>query len=92
MITDTKRNEYVTRDAILKLLSDEENARVSLREEGPSLAEGDEYVDLKHPNRGVRRMQAATKVTMGEVLPRSTVQPATWSKICARLLEGHENR
>ena len=44
MSTFTNRTEYVTRDAILKLLSDEETARVSAREGGPPLVNGDEYL------------------------------------------------
>ncbi len=85
MNTETKRNDYVTRDAILKLLSDDEVARVSTKEAGPPLVDGDEYVDLAHLNQGVRRMQASTPIKMGEVLPRSAVADKTWSKICARL-------
>ena len=81
MHTDTKRNEYVTREEILRLLSDEEVARVSATEGAPTLVDGDEYVDLEHLNQGVRLMQAATKVTMGNVLPRSAVHDATWSRI-----------
>ncbi|CAN5454955.1 hypothetical protein BH09MYX1_BH09MYX1_26810 [soil metagenome] len=85
MNTDSTRSDYVTRDAILKLLSDEEVARVSTKEGGPALATGDEYVDLEHLHQGVRRMDATTKVKIGDVLPRSAVADTTWSKICARL-------
>jgi len=85
MNNDTKRNEYVTRAAILQLLSDDEVACVSTKEAGPPLVDGDEYVDLEHLNQGVLRMQASAKVKMGEVLPRSAVANKTWSKICAQL-------
>ena len=54
MNTNSKRNEYITRDAIMKLLSDEEVARVSTLEAEPSLANGQQYVDLKRLNRGIR--------------------------------------
>jgi len=85
MNTDTKRSEYLTRDTILKLLSDDEVSRASSKEAGPSLLAGDEYLDLEHLSRGVQQMQAKTKIKMGEVLPRSAVGDATWSNICARL-------
>ena len=78
-MTDAKRAEHVTRDAILKLLSDEEIAKVSTAEEGA------EYLDLEHLDQGVQRAQSSAKVTMGDVLPRSAVRDETWSKILARL-------
>ena len=81
------KSDYRTRAAILKLLSDEEAARVSTLEAGPRLADGDEYVDLEHPYRGVRLVQADSTLKMSEVLPRSAVHDATWSKICARLAQ-----
>jgi hypothetical protein len=87
MITDTKKSDYVSRDAILKLLSDDEVARVSTMEAGARLAIGDEYVDLHNPHLGVRCMDGATTMTMGQVLPRSAVHPATWANICSRLLQ-----
>ena len=51
-----KRTEYITRDTILRLLSDDDIARVSTAETAASLAEGDEYVDLEAPDRGVQRV------------------------------------
>jgi hypothetical protein len=84
-----KRAERITREAILKLLSDEETAKVSAAEATPGLAEGEEYLDLEHLDLGVRRAEAATtKITMGHVLPRSAVSPQTWSKILAQLAGG----
>ena len=85
MSTETRRIEFVTRDAILKLLSDDEIARLSTREGGPALAVGDEYVDLKHLKNGVRRMTATTRVKISDVLPRRAVSAETWRKIRARL-------
>ena len=85
MTQDTKRNEYVTRDAILKLLSDEEIGRVSALEAGPPLVEGDEYLDLLHLDEGVRQVHPTTKVAIHQVLPRSAVRDETWTKICSRL-------
>ena len=45
-MTDAKRAEQVARDTVLKLLSDEETARVSTAETASRLTEGAEYVDL----------------------------------------------
>ena len=84
-MTDAKRAEHVTRDAILKLLSDEEIAKVSTAEAASKLTEGVEYLDLEHLDQGVQRAQSSAKVTMGDVLPRSAVRDETWSKILARL-------
>jgi len=85
MKTNTMKSENLTREAILKLLSDDEVARLSTLEAGPPLAEGAEYVDLEHPDMGVRRAAAAAGLKMSEVLPRSAVHDVTWSKICARI-------
>jgi hypothetical protein len=84
-MTDAKRAEEVARDTILGLLSDEETARVSTAEGVSGLTEGAEYLDLEHLDQGVQRAKAATKVTMGHVLPRSAVSDETWSKVLARL-------
>ncbi|HTR79107.1 MAG TPA: hypothetical protein VMH39_13400 [Gemmatimonadaceae bacterium] len=77
---ETKRS-YATRESILKLLSNEETARVSTREGARALVEGDEFIDLEHPEHGVRRVQATTKPMMDQVLPRSAVRDETWAKI-----------
>lgn len=86
MITGTSKSEYVTRDAILKLLSDDEVARVSTAEAGARLAIGDEYVDLHNPHLGVLCMDGTASFKMGQVLLRSAVSRETWANICARLL------
>jgi len=85
MTTETRRTEFETREAILKLLSDDEIARVSTREAGAPLEPGDEYVDLKHLRRGVRYMTSMTHVRTSDLLPRNAVSDETWTKICARL-------
>jgi hypothetical protein len=63
-----KRLEYLTRDGILKLLSDEEVASVSTAEATSHLSNGDEYVDLDQLEQGVRRAQGITP-PMGHGLP-----------------------
>jgi hypothetical protein len=83
MKTDN-RSEYVARDGILKLLSDEEVARVSSAETATRLAEGDEYFDLEHLELGVR-VAVEGAAPMRRVLPRKAVQEATWTKILSQL-------
>ena len=83
MKNDT-RTEYMTRDAILKLLTDAEVASVSTAETAERLPEGDEFVDLKQFDQGVRRA-AGSATPMGRVLPRKAVHEQTWNKIVALL-------
>ncbi len=42
-----KRNEYLARDAVLKTLSDDEVASVSMAETAAQLADGEDYLDLE---------------------------------------------
>ena len=84
-MTDTQRAGYVTRDNIMKVLSNDEIAKVSTAEAAAGLTEGGEYLDLEHLDQGVQRAKAATKATMGHVLPRSAVCGETWSKILSQL-------
>jgi hypothetical protein len=73
------------RDGILKLLSDDENARVS-NAEGKPLPAGEEFVDLEDLDAGVQTASASmTPERAGSVLPRSAVRDETWTKILAQL-------
>jgi hypothetical protein len=83
-----KRAEYITRETILRLLSDEEIARVSTAETAIRLTDGDEYVDLEEPDQGVRRANGVATVPMGHVLPRKAVHERTWDRI-VDLLSAH---
>jgi hypothetical protein len=83
-----RRTETITRDTLLRLLSDDEIARVSTAETG-CLAAGDEYVDLGEPDKGVCRADGSTTTPMGRVLPRAAVQERTWREI-EILLAAHE--
>jgi hypothetical protein len=85
-IEPLKGRTYITRDAVLKLLSDDEIARVATLESTPQLADGEQYIDLARPERGVLRAQAGQPLDMGHVLPRSALRDETWSKI---LREAH---
>ena len=84
-MTDTARAGLVTREAILKLLSNDEVAKVSTAETAPGLRQGEEYLDLEHIDQGVQRATDARKVKMGHLLPRSSVHADTWSKIIGHL-------
>jgi hypothetical protein len=84
-MVDAQRAERVARDNILNLLSDEETAKVSTAEASFELSEGAEYLDLEHLDQGIQHAKAATKLTMGHVLPRSAVCGETWRKILAEL-------
>ena len=81
-----KRSEYLTRNDIMKLLSDEEVSRVSTNETAVRLATGDEYLDLERLDRGVQKAREST-TAMGLVLARSAVHANTWNKIVAQLAE-----
>ena len=84
MNTD-QRTTYVTRDMILKTLSDAEVASVSTAETGESLTPGDEYVDLGAPQDGVQKAGPKPRTPMGRVLPKKSIQASTWNKIVATL-------
>ncbi len=81
-----KRTDYVTRNNILKRLSDNEIAKVSTAEAADHLARGDQYIDLEALDKGVRRALGRT-APMGRLLPRKAVRPETWAKILTQLAE-----
>jgi hypothetical protein len=69
----------------MKLLSDEEVARVSTAETGTRLSEGEEYLDLEHLDQGVRRAKLGTSMPIGRALPKSAVRDVTWVQILTLL-------
>lgn len=79
------RARYVTREAILDLLSDDEAAKVSSAE-GGVLHEGDEYLDLAAIEKGVQRTDGVV-VPVGRVIPRRAVLDRTWRAILQRLVD-----
>lgn len=79
-----KRAEFVNRDGILKLLSDEEVDRVSTAETANRLSEGDEYLDLEQLGQGVQKADGV-RTPMGRVLPRKAMHENTWNKILTQL-------
>ena len=83
-MSDDKKTAYVTRDSIQKLLSHDELAKVSSAEDAKRLADGDEFIDLEHLDKGVQK--APVKSTpMGHVLPKKSVHADTWAKILKQL-------
>jgi hypothetical protein len=87
-MNSAERTEYITRDSILKMLSDDEVDRVTTKETEFRLAEGEEYVDLTELQLGVQRARGA-RTAMGNVLPRSAVLEETWTRIVAKLATEH---
>jgi hypothetical protein len=85
VMSQTNRASHMTREAILMLLSDGETARVSTAETGAGLPDGAEYLDLEHLDQGVHLAGAATKVGMGQILPRAAVHAETWARILRQL-------
>jgi hypothetical protein len=79
-----ERTAYVTRDAIMKLLSDAEVGSVSTAETEAAFSPGDEYLDLEGLEHGVQRA-GGTPVPIGRALPRQAVHAETWTKILALL-------
>jgi hypothetical protein len=78
---DDRTKTTLERESILKLLSDEEVAKVSRAEDAPRLIEGDEYIDLEDLASGVQLAQATPRTAPGRALPRSAVSEGTWAKI-----------
>lgn len=76
-----KGGTYATRDAIMKLLSDEEIARVAAFQADAHLAAGDEYIDLRYPERGVLCVESERVLDVAYMLPRSLLAAATWLKL-----------
>jgi hypothetical protein len=81
MNPSSQRQALLTREAIMRLLTDDEVAKISRAEEEPRLIEGDEYIDLENPSAGVQLVQATPRTRPRAALARSSVSDATWAKI-----------
>ena len=79
-----ERAGIMARDTILKLLSDDEIAKVSMAEAASALEEGQEYLDLDHLDQGVQTVTATSNIVMGNILPRSGVRAETWRTIVSQ--------
>lgn len=84
-MSNTRLTDLAERDTILKLLTDDEVAKVSSAEVASGLANGVEYLDLAHLDRGVRTAGILNSVNPGDVIPRNAVSVQTWSKIVSAL-------
>jgi hypothetical protein len=84
MMKNDTREDYVLRDAILKLLSDTELSNVSTEETETALTVGQEFIDLKNIRGGVQTC-GADQVVMSRVLSRKSVHNDTWEKILAAI-------
>jgi len=78
------RSQYVTRESVLMLLSDDEVAAVATAETAARLADGDEYLDMEQLGQGVQRAHQK-KAPMGRVLPKRSIHENTWQKILKQL-------
>jgi hypothetical protein len=78
------RSQYVTRESVLMLLSDDEVAAVATAETATRLPEGDEYLDMEQLEQGVQRAHNK-KTPMGRVLPKKSIHQDTWNKILKQL-------
>ena len=78
------RSQYVTRESVLMLLSDDEVAAVATAETATRLPEGDEYLDMELLDQGVQRAHHK-KTPMGRMLPKKSIHENTWNKILKQL-------
>jgi hypothetical protein len=86
-----ERDEFFTRESIQRLLSDREVSSVSTAESVLHLVDGEEFIDLEHLERGVRRADTSmTPTPMGRVLTRKAVSADTWTEILHKLSQRRE--
>jgi hypothetical protein len=79
------KKEYITRQEILDMLSDEEVTKVAIEEEPSHFFEGDEYIDLENLEKGVQKFSAALKKNSNNILAHGAVSDETWGKIIEKL-------
>lgn len=78
-------NHEAVRNAIMKLLSDSENAKVSTAEDSKKLNTGEEFIDLSNLGAGVQKAASAGASDMGDIIPKSAVGKSTWDQIVGHL-------
>ena len=78
------RTEYLTREQVLKLLSDGELADFSHGSGNESLRNGEEYLDLEHLARGVQHARSGV-LPAAHALARKSVHEDTWRRILKQL-------
>lgn len=80
----TTKTEHMTRENIMRLLSDDEVASVCTAETKVRPLEGEEYLDLDNLAQGVRSA-LGTSPNMSRLLLRRSVHGQTWNKILKQL-------
>jgi hypothetical protein len=78
------RTDLISRNTILKMLSQDEMGSVSTAETALRLPKDDEYIDLSQLGRGVQKA-SGTALVMGHILSRKSVHHDTWIKIVAEV-------
>jgi hypothetical protein len=81
---DNDRVTHITPETIQELLSEDDGAGRHAPGGVSLLVRGDEYLNLDHLERGVRRCARKSSL-LPHVLPRKDVQEATWNKIVLHL-------
>ncbi len=76
--------DEISRKLFIRMLSDEEIARVNAGETSDHLELDEEYVDLNVLSRGVQRAMAGERPS-NVVLPRRAVHVSTWDKLLSHL-------
>jgi hypothetical protein len=84
VVSKDTRSQYVTRESVLMLLSNDEVASVATAETAARLADGEEYLDMEQLDQGVQRAHQK-KTPMGRVLPKKSIHENTWQKILKQL-------
>jgi len=82
-------SEYLTRDRVLQLLSEQDVASVTTAETAERLTDGDEYLDLAQLHEGIQRA-GSSAAPMGRVLPKKAIHKSTWGKLLKQLENGAE--
>ncbi len=83
-------SEYRVRRQMLELLSAADAASLAKIAAAGSLQEGDEYIEVDHPARGVQRATAG-ELRRDKLILRRAVERGTWTQIVA-LLDGVRER
>jgi hypothetical protein len=78
------KSSFLVRDLILNLLSEQEVESVSSAETRPH-GEGEYFVDLEHPEKGVLKVGIGEKPRSSHILPQSAVREETWAAIIRQL-------
>lgn len=86
-----ERSDETLRDAILRLLSRSEASTLASSATKARLANGDEYVDLQHPQHGVQHIRGNERPT-GDVIVRKAIYEDTWRRVLRQLKDADSGR